>query len=109
MTLPRTPIYYLIDSIRARNHYNNNPNIIPKYPCGICNYDVKHNNKAILCTSCECWIHIKCNGISTDEYKARQITNRDNPDLIENEDWECLKCVTNNRATIFPFGHLNNF
>ena len=35
--------------------------------------------------------------------------NRDNPALIENEIWECLKCITDKRAKIFPFGHLNNF
>ena len=35
--------------------------------------------------------------------------NRDNPDLIENEDWVCLSCTITNRANIFPFGHINNF
>ena len=36
-------------------------------------------------------------------------SNRDNPILIENDEWICLKCITDERASIFPFGILNNF
>jgi len=103
-----TPTDFLIDSIRTHNLTNQNV-IEVKFPCGICNYEVKHNNKAILCSTCDKWIHIKCNGISIDEYKIRLNNNRDNPDLTENEIWECLKCITKKRAEIFPFGFLNNF
>ena len=75
----------------------------------VCHYDVKHNDKAILCTSCDNWVHIKCNGITIEEYKTRMKSNRDNPILIENDEWICLKCITDERASIFPFGILNNF
>ena len=35
--------------------------------------------------------------------------NRDNPDLIENENWTCLNCLVTARAKIFPFGLVNNY
>ena len=56
-----------------------------KFPCGICNNSVKHNDKSILCDQCKCWIHIKCNDISVAEYKDLQ------KEPIGNK-WICLYC-----------------
>ena len=109
MTSTPTPIDFLIDSIIAHNNNIRNPNPNAKFPCGICKFDVKHNSKAILCTSCDKWVHIKCHGISNEDYKTRQKLNLENPNLVDDELWECLKCITDYRAIIFPFGYLNNF
>ena len=65
-----SPTDYLINSIRASKHLHNvNNNETVKYPCGVCSFEVKHNDKSILCSSCNLWVHIKCNGISVDEYR----------------------------------------
>ena len=37
--------------------------------CAICNKTVKTDHRAILCDSCECWIHIGCNDISLSVYE----------------------------------------
>ena len=70
------------------------------FPCGSCNQEVKHNDKAIFCSNCPHWIHIKCNGISIDEYKFRIKRNRDDPELIENENWICLYCTVKDRSDV---------
>ena len=62
--------------------------------CGICNKNV--SKKAVFCDQCGTWIHIKCNNISSSEYKI----------LVEEPDdkqWLCLKCTILNNASIFPF------
>ena len=92
---------------RAILNNNNNVNENIEYPCGLCSYQVKHNDKAIFCTSCELWIHIRCNGITVDEYRELQQRNRDNPDLIVNESWSCFNCVMNKRSEFFPFTYLS--
>ena len=84
-----------------------NANTIILYPCAICKFDVKHNDKAILCTVCDHWIHIKCNGITVDEYKSRQSRNRENPELMDNESWSCLSCTMQERKDHVPFIHLS--
>ena len=102
-----TPTDYLIQSIRshrlAQINTTNNNNVNVKHPCGICNFEVKHNDKAILCTTCNLWIHIKCNGISTDDYENRQLRNNEDIDLVENETWLCLNCTLNERSDFIPF------
>ena len=40
-----------------------------KYPCGICKKSVDKNQKAINCSVCTRWVHIKCNGVSVNEYE----------------------------------------
>ena len=62
-------IDYLIESIKASKNNLMNQKSPPKFPCGACNLEVKHNDKAIFCTSCLRWVHIKCNGTTVDEYK----------------------------------------
>ena len=104
-----TPTDFLIHSIRTNKFSQNNNNNNVKHPCGICNFEVKHNDKAILCTSCDFWTHIKCNGTSTEEYKNRQQRNSENSDLVEDEPWSCLKCVINNRSDFIPFVQLSAY
>ena len=41
----------------------------PKYPCGKCNLNIRKNNKAIQCDSCNYWNHIKCDGIDYTQYE----------------------------------------
>ena len=99
---------YLKTSIRESKLLLNNKNHaktssqVP-YPCGICKFNVKHNDKALLCTECNHWIHIKCNGITIEDYKVRQIRNRENPELEESEIWSCLNCTMQERSDYVPF------
>ena len=62
--------------------------------------------KAIECTSCKQWIHIKCNGTSLDDYnrilEANYILNESE---IADITWICKKCKIIENAQIFPFGH----
>ena len=60
---------YLIESIWQNNNtYKNVINATHPHPCGICKKNVNNNQKAILCSNCKHWIHIKCNGTSVTEY-----------------------------------------
>ena len=101
-------IDYLIESIKASKTNCSNQSSAIKFPCGLCTREVKHNDKAIFCTSCLSWVHIKCNGITIDEYKFRMRRNCENPELVESEEWVCLNCAIAERASIFPLGYLSN-
>ena len=57
------------------------------YPCSICGKEVT-NDDAILCNSCDLWVHPDCNCLSRSEFD----------DLVNSEDsepWSCLKCNLN--------------
>ena len=102
-----SPCDFIVQSIR--DALCNNSNIsgssnkaVPEFPCSICSFDVKHNHKAILCTCCDKWVHIKCNNISVDEYIKLQQQNRDNPEY-EGDSWLCMKCVLLERSDFTPF------
>ena len=104
------PTDYLKQSIKnAQQLFSNNSNNKKKrkkqtvFPCSICNSEVKHNDKAIFCTRCEFWAHIRCNDISINEYKELQQRNSDNPELVVSEDWICMKCILTERSDLFPF------
>ena len=103
---------YLIQSIRDTQMSNNTDTKSSKnkvkFPCSICKFDVKNNDKSIQCTTCEFWVHIRCNGITVNEYIERQVRNRDNPDLIGNELWSCMKCVLMDRSDFVPFIYLSD-
>ena len=59
---------YLIASLRHDNgYYHNKIEANHPYPCGICQKNVGNNQKAVYCTMCELWIHIKCNGTTNEE------------------------------------------
>ena len=101
-------IEYLIESIKVSKNTHTVHSSVIKFPCGLCKHEVKHNDKAIFCTSCLSWVHIKCNGITVDEYKYRMKRNCDNPQLVDSEEWVCLNCTISERACIFPLGYLSN-
>ena len=42
--------------------------MIINYPCVCCQKAVKTNQRAILCTNCQKWVHIKCVNISKTVY-----------------------------------------
>ena len=48
-----------------------------KYPCSVCSKGFRRNS--IFCTSCDAWVHKKCNGI-----KGR---------LVDIPDFKCHKCL----------------
>ena len=37
-----------------------------------------------------------------------QLRNRDNPDLLEEESWDCLKCIMDNRSDYNPFIYISD-
>ena len=65
---------HMIESLKEnQNNYYQSSNVITAnhlYPCGICQKNVNKNQKAIECSTCLHWIHIKCNGTTADEYKG---------------------------------------
>ena len=52
--------------------YSNKYNKIGKYPCGVCWQGVGYNS--ILYTSCNCWVHKKCSGVSGSLSAVRDFT-----------------------------------
>ena len=100
---------YLIDSLKQKNDYFSNIiNATHPYPCGICQKNVCNNQKAIECTNCHYWIHIKCNGTTNDEYNKMIDINCTTKENIQDIEWLCNKCHISNMAQIFPFGLENN-
>ena len=55
-----------------------------KYPCVCCSKPVKRNQKALACTKCGEWVHIKCDRIPLCKY---------NDPLEDFVDWQCCKCL----------------
>ena len=103
-----TPIDFVIDSITASKTARETTNTINiNNPCvmkPMCYETVKNNDKSLKCSQCLFSIHIRCNGITVTEYKDRIIKKKQNPDIIDNEEWICLECSISERAKIFPFG-----
>ena len=102
---------HLIDSLKQQiDGYAYTINANHPFPCGICQKNVNVNQKAIECTNCKFWIHIKCNGTSMDEYNKMM---DENAKLTEAEilikEWHCNKCQIAIMAEIFPFGLENNY
>ncbi|XP_065665725.1 uncharacterized protein LOC136087146 [Hydra vulgaris] len=53
------------------------------FPCIVCHKNVAKNHKSIQCDKCNCWVHIKCNNISSKQYS----------DLISDpQTWFCIIC-----------------
>ena len=76
----------LIESIKASKNNLMNQKSPPKFPCGSCNLEVRHNDKAIFCTSCTM-------GTTVGEYKLCTKRNYDTPELVDSEEWVCLHCT----------------
>ena len=104
------PTEFLKKSIKQNNRsiLNSKLDKKPKFPCGVCNCEVKHNHKAIECSKCMKYAHIVCTGISDEEYRDLQLRNRDNPELIETEIWICIKCDMEERSEYNPFIFLSD-
>ena len=45
---------------------------MPEFPCSSCNNNVNKNHRAILCDSCNMWVHIKRNYLSPKDYELLQ-------------------------------------
>ena len=58
----------LILTILLCGDVSTNPGPV-KYPCTACEKPVARTHRAVMCDQCENWVHIKCIGISTSEYK----------------------------------------
>ena len=55
-----------------------------RFPCRSCKKPVKCNQKALLCTVCNKWIHISCTGITEGQYVNKK-------ERFEN--WSCNMCI----------------
>ena len=71
--------------------------ITDTFPCGICHKVILAHTKSVYCNHIKFWVPIKCNAISSSEYKELQKEPDDVP-------WFCLKCT----QIMFPFGQLDN-
>ena len=60
------------------------------FPCICCKQSVKNNQKALLCTACNEWIHISCAGI------PKRVYDDDTEHFVN---WQCRKCL----FRILPF------
>ena len=67
------------------------------FPCKVCDKNVNKNHRAFKCdnTTCNQWIHIKCNLLSTKDY-----TNLQN----SNDPFFCINCLKQN----IPFTNLSD-
>ena len=64
-----------------------------RFPCGVCEKPVATNQRAMQCDSCDSWVHIKCDRMSTAEYN-----------LFAKHQWlawECWKCNMPNLTESF--------
>ena len=97
---------YLIESVKQNNDmYKNTINATHPYPCGICKKNVNKNQKAILCSNCAHWIHIKCKGMSIMDYNQMiEYNSTLSDEEIENYEWLCNKCQILKTSQIFPYG-----
>ena len=66
--------------------------------CAICKKSVNENHRAIECSLCGHWVHIKCNFLDSKDYAAFQDEKNDYKSFF------CLNCVSEN----LPFSLLNN-
>ena len=62
----------------------------PKYPCTLCNYAVKNDDKGMLCTSCNKWSRNSCTGVTDQSYEY----HKENSSAI----WFCPACDLMNIA-----------
>ena len=63
--------------------------MVIKYPCKVCNKAVAKSNNATQCDMCDMWVHVKCNKINLQTYRAQ---------------WFCCKCLQNTMS----FGNLTD-
>ena len=68
------------------------------FPCGVCKKAVGINHKAIQCSLCELWVHIKCNLLDQNDYAYYQDVNN------EDKEFFCMNCLSDS----IPFSNLNS-
>ena len=56
----------------------------PKFPCSVYYKAVAKNHNAVCCDSCNLWVHIKCNNLTTFCYRKLQTSQ---------EPWYCKSCI----------------
>ena len=61
-----------------------NPGPQVKYPCGICNKNVRTKQKAMECETCLSWYHNKCSGMNDLLYRVHM--------EHESYTWICYRC-----------------
>ena len=66
--------------------------------CEICNLVVGNDDYGIACEICECWFHIKCEGMTEDEYSFL--------DAHKSLHWYCAACNKSVASTIKLFQSL---
>jgi hypothetical protein len=59
--------------------------------CSLCNNEIRHNDKTLHCSCCDCDIHLSCSAFSDEDYVS--MCN------LTNNVWYCVKCI----AEVFPF------
>ena len=64
-----------------------------KFPCSICQKNVRGNAKAVCCDLCDQWVHINCNFITPKIYDELM-------DPENNDSFYCNKCINKE----LPFG-----
>ena len=80
VTIPRRQQLYMLLLVCGDISMNPGP---VKNPCGFCSKPVGKTHRAIYCDGCFYWCHIKCAGITPDEYYL--LGNDNNP-------WLCKNC-----------------
>ena len=64
-----------------------------QFPCGVCEKDVRENQRAICCDGCDTWWHFKCITMSNITYKALRNSSKS---------WICCQCgLPNFDSSIF--------
>ena len=87
----------IIDALDSDSELNIVNNL--RWPYSICNKNVTQRMKGIKCDTCDKWSHIKCNGISSEEYDYFIKTD----DVGFSVDWHCLYCTIKINKENFAF------
>ena len=72
--------------------------MVVAFPCGVCSGSIGINHRAIECSICSQWVHLKCNKLDSKDYAFFQKSGN------ENEVFICINCIADNT----PFSNLNN-
>ena len=62
-----------------------NPGPAHEYLCGICAEEVHSDDAAVCCDTCNKWVHISCDVLSTEDYNDMAQNPTANP-------WFCKVC-----------------
>ena len=98
-----TSIDFVRNSIKACKNIKRRDNTTSKvqFPCGMCLSNVNYGENSIHCTSCDNWFHLYCTNLTLHQFYDILENNNKNPDLIDTDEWLCLRCT-------FPFHDLTD-